>query len=274
MDKASDSKLVCFVVGPIGETGSEVRKHADFVFDGIISEALDQSAGNFIKRRADRISQPGMITEQIINDLIECDLVIADLTQSNPNVYYEIGIRHSVSKPIIHIAEAGTRIPFDNFGHRVIFFDRSEWSNIVSTRRDIAAQIDAILLPDFRVSNPVTQARTLVEFKASSDSEKQQLAVLMDRVSKIENEASINSNHMDDNPDAIRAIEIRDRRSEILRYIGGILTSEETERLRTQIQNYTNEYARDDYKYSYFKTLKKKGEYEMMKREIEEHLPF
>ncbi len=54
------------------------------------------------------------------------DPVVADLTGLNANAFYELGIRHSAEKPVIHIAKAHTPLPFDNFGHRVTFVDVAE----------------------------------------------------------------------------------------------------------------------------------------------------
>jgi hypothetical protein len=47
--------------------------------------------------RADGLNEPGRITSQIITWLKEADLVIADLTWNNANVYYELSLRHAVS---------------------------------------------------------------------------------------------------------------------------------------------------------------------------------
>ena len=45
--------------------------------------------------------------------ILNADLVVADFTDLNPNALYELGIRHSTLKPVIHIAKAGTALPFD-----------------------------------------------------------------------------------------------------------------------------------------------------------------
>lgn len=70
--------------------------------------------------RADQISKSGLITTQIINQIIECPLVIADLTGANPNVFYELAIRHATGKPYIQLIEQGHRLPFDIGGVRTI----------------------------------------------------------------------------------------------------------------------------------------------------------
>jgi len=55
----------------------------------------------------------GDILKQIINDLIVSELVLADLTDANANVYWELGVRQSFRNGTITIAEEGTKLPFD-----------------------------------------------------------------------------------------------------------------------------------------------------------------
>src|SRR3982750_4784 len=99
---ASPSRT-CFVVGPIGKRGSKERIHADALFNKIIKPAFASLKKNLYVVRADHISTPGMIDSQIVTHLIEARLVIADLSTRNPNAFYELGIRHMVNKPVIHI---------------------------------------------------------------------------------------------------------------------------------------------------------------------------
>ena len=107
----ADKKL-CFVIGPIGEAETESRIHADWLLEGIIKPVMKEFAG-FTAKRADHDPTPGLIDAQLINDLLNADLVIADLSFLNPNVYYEIGIRHMAQKPIIHMQLATQKPPFD-----------------------------------------------------------------------------------------------------------------------------------------------------------------
>jgi len=84
-----DNKL-CFVIGPIGDEGTDFRIHADWLLEGIIQPVLSEFP-EFNVKRADHDARPGLIDAQMINDLLNAELVIADLSFSNPNAFYEIG---------------------------------------------------------------------------------------------------------------------------------------------------------------------------------------
>src|SRR3989338_8854008 len=79
-------KKICFVISPIGEDDSDTRKRSDQVLKHIITGAVEQLGYEVI--RADKISEPGIITHQILQHIVDAPLVIADLTERNPNVFY------------------------------------------------------------------------------------------------------------------------------------------------------------------------------------------
>ena len=93
----------CFVISPIGNKGSAIRTRSDDVLNYIISPVLE-TLGFAPPIRSDLIEEPGIITDQIVGHLIKDDLVIADLTEHNANVFYELAVRHMTKKPVIHIA--------------------------------------------------------------------------------------------------------------------------------------------------------------------------
>jgi len=108
---------LCFVVGPIGKDGSPERKHADLLLNAVIKDVLGAEEFGYKVKRADEDADPGMIGNRMISDIIHAELVVADLTDLNPNAFYELGIRHSREKPTIHVAKSGTQLPFDNAAH-------------------------------------------------------------------------------------------------------------------------------------------------------------
>ena len=184
-----EKRRTCFVIGPIGMTGSETRKAADYLLNGIIKPAIESFLSIRVWR-ADEDNQPGMITDKLITDLFDSDLVIADLSELNPNAFYELGIRHAAEKPTIHMAATGTKLPFDNLGHRAIFFDRNDWHSIEAARKALADQCEEALATDFRPSNPVVQALSVKAFRASPRKEEHILADIMERLESIESKQS------------------------------------------------------------------------------------
>lgn len=75
--------------------------------------------------RIDEAEGPGIIISDITRAINESDLVIADITPRNPNVFYEIGYAHALNKPTIFIAERGTDLPFDVSPFRTLFYENS-----------------------------------------------------------------------------------------------------------------------------------------------------
>ena len=77
--------------------------------------------------RASDIYRPGVIIQDIIQGLGESQVVIAEITPANPNVFYELGYSHALRKPTILLAnrEETDRLPFDLSGFRVIFYDNT-----------------------------------------------------------------------------------------------------------------------------------------------------
>jgi hypothetical protein len=92
--------------------------------------------------RADTITEGGTITTQIIQRVVGDDLVVADLTDHNPNVFYELAIRHVTRKPLILLIQKEQTIPFDLAGSRVIFVDPADPDRILACREEILGQID------------------------------------------------------------------------------------------------------------------------------------
>lgn len=108
----------CFVIMPIGDqvvngekvSSSELKQR----YNDLIKEAIYKAAPSFEVVRADDISLPGTITSDILTRLMHSDLVIADVTFPNPNVFYELGLRHACKPGTIIIRDKnGPKAPFD-----------------------------------------------------------------------------------------------------------------------------------------------------------------
>lgn len=119
----------CFFISPIGDEGTEVRKRSDEVLQRIVKKAAERL--NLKPVRGDEIRQPGVVTEQVMYHATEARAAVADITDNNPNVIYEIGIRAAVPKPVVLIAEKGSpAVPFNIQGLRKIIYDRKDDASV------------------------------------------------------------------------------------------------------------------------------------------------
>jgi hypothetical protein len=154
----------CFVICPIGEVDSETRKNSDDVFEFIIREGL--SPLGYTVDRADMIAESGLITSQIIERIVSCDLVVADLTDHNANVFYELAIRHIVGKPFIHLIKAGQKIPFDVAASRTIVYSL----DLVGARKaslEVRHQAQSVVDGSAKTESPISIA---IDLKALTES--------------------------------------------------------------------------------------------------------
>jgi nucleoside 2-deoxyribosyltransferase len=98
-------------------------------FDSLYNEVIKQVALDmgFEPFRADDVFRPGVIIQDIIRSIVASDVIIAEVTPENPNVFFELGYAHAIDKPTVLLAERPTEsskpLPFDIRGFRVIFYD-------------------------------------------------------------------------------------------------------------------------------------------------------
>lgn len=149
----------CFVVSPIGSADSIERKHADLVLSSLIGPALEGLGLEVV--RADRISKPGLITGQVIEHIAQAALVIADLSFANPNVYYELALRHAARKPVVQLIRTGDKLPFDVGQYRTVEIDMSDIYVLVPKldlhRQEITRQARAAMDEGGNTESPLSQ---------------------------------------------------------------------------------------------------------------------
>lgn len=154
----SSFDTTCFYITPIGEEDSENRKHADLFLGSIVEPAIERLGLKVV--RADSIDKPGLITNQIIEYILRSKLVIADLSFHNPNVFYELALRHVSRLPTVQIVRKGDKIPFDVGNFRTIILDCTDIYSLVpkleTYKSEIAAQARRVLEDPDAVENPVT----------------------------------------------------------------------------------------------------------------------
>ncbi|GAB3855530.1 hypothetical protein GCM10028822_26540 [Hymenobacter terrigena] len=121
----------CFVAMAISEQtvgdSTITAEHLQSMYEDVIKVALQTSRPNLDIVRADEIAMPGSISTDILSHLMHDDFVIVDISYPNPNVYYELGVRHCC-KPgtiLIRNSAAGTKPAFDVSHQRYIEYEFS-----------------------------------------------------------------------------------------------------------------------------------------------------
>jgi tetratricopeptide (TPR) repeat protein len=132
----------------------------DAVWKGIIFPAIPEG---FMCKRADELQESGLI-DQLYNEwLLEADVVLADITFGNPNVFYELGIRQALSqRSTVLVAQARSRLPFDVRNQAVLNYDYFKAATVYEFHKALRAAINTaadgigrspvhIFLPDLYV---------------------------------------------------------------------------------------------------------------------------
>jgi len=114
-----------------------------------------EEVGNLEVHRSEPLREN--ILKAIIADLVTSDIVVAELTDFNANVFWELGVRQSFKHGTVTIAEHGTRLPFDQMEKATLFYNTtpvSEWENF---RGRLKAAADDCL------KNPTTSDSPVLE---------------------------------------------------------------------------------------------------------------
>ncbi len=164
---------ICFIISPIGSDNSESRRKADGLINSVIRPVLTTAGYNVIPPH--EIDTPGSITRQVIQHLLDDELVIANLTELNPNVMYELAVRHSKRLPVVCLVEEGTKLPFDIATERTIFYSNDMAGVEILKPKLLKAIKEAV--EDQEPDNPV--------YRAVSDSIMREVAIKDDAQSYI-----------------------------------------------------------------------------------------
>lgn len=107
-----------FVAMPFGPEGLQV------VYDDYIKPTVEGYC-SLKCIRGDDMPGSGVIMSNIINAISKAEVVIADLTDQNANVLYEVGIAHALSRPTLLMSQSLDEIPFDLCHRRVLRYEYS-----------------------------------------------------------------------------------------------------------------------------------------------------
>ena len=177
----------CFVISPIGPDGSETRRRSNQVLKYVVEAVVSPLGYNVV--RADRIADAGLISSQILDHIVNDELVIADLTDANPNVFYELAVRHALGKPFVQLCQLGQDLPFDVQGQRTLFFDHTDLDSVDAVKGELLSAIEAMRGLE-QVETPLSVTVNLLSLRASGDPDKQAEAQMLDLLREIERNVS------------------------------------------------------------------------------------
>ena len=179
----SEVNNICFFIAPIGDPDSDVRKRSDQILKHIVQPAAMSCGYDAI--RADQLSEPGIITTQVIQHIIDDPMIVADLTGRNPNVFYELALRHALRKPYVQIIERGERIPFDVAAIRTIEVDHHDLDSVESAKAEIIRQMQSMTEAHGEIDSPISIAVDLEMLRQSGNPEQRQLADMLSSMAEL-----------------------------------------------------------------------------------------
>lgn len=157
----------CYVLIPSGKPFG-YQGGADesaFVFDVIVTPAVREVLG-LTPKREDRNGSPGDIVAAIISALEESHIVLADLTGVNPNVYWELGVRHALrSFPVILMMQEPLNLPFDISKERTVIY--SPWKP-ARAQADLKRALRESISMNKGLLSPVHRVRGAIETHATN----------------------------------------------------------------------------------------------------------
>ena len=134
----SQRKRTCFVIMPFGEKQDLDGHEIDFddIYRFFFKKAIEDLGIECV--RCDEIEEAGSIHDKMFTEIYNADIVVVDITTSNANVYYELGIRHALAKGVtVLIRRKGTTIPFNIQGLQVVEYDQAKFGSIEQAKERI-----------------------------------------------------------------------------------------------------------------------------------------
>jgi len=177
-----DNKKKCFVIMPFSDTQSCTKQEWTGIFKGIIKPAVEESGLGYECERS--VAERQNIVKGILEALNKANVVIADLTDNNPNVFYELGVRHTLTNRTVLIAQGEKHIPFDLRPYPVAFYSKS-LTNIEEFKSDIRKKLEDIEGNPERSDNPVADFLRKRNIELLSSEKKANLAKLSALISEL-----------------------------------------------------------------------------------------
>lgn len=126
----------CFVIMPISDQGDYPKGHFTKVYNQIFKPAIIAAGYEPFRVDEDKISNP--IINKIFDAVQNCPMALCDLSNRNPNVLYELGLRQAYDKPVVLVQDEKTPRIFDVSGINTVQYSSERlFENVMEAREKI-----------------------------------------------------------------------------------------------------------------------------------------
>lgn len=178
-----NNKKKCFVIMPFSDTQSCTEQKWTEIFEYIIKPAVEESQLGYECIRS--VAKRENIIKGILEALNKANVVIADLTDRNPNVFYELGVRHTLANRTILITQGQEHIPSDLTSYPFAFYSESP-AKIAEFKNAIKEKLEDIETNPERSDSPVAdflKNRNVVLLSAEKSANLKKLSGLISELS-------------------------------------------------------------------------------------------
>lgn len=130
----------------------------DDIYEYLIKGSLSDAGFNVV--RADDIRNQRNILADVVQAIADSDLIVADLSTANPNVYYELGLAHAFRKPVILLAQDIDEVPFDLQSYRILTY-ATHFSRMNEARNELCELAKGAREETVKFGSPVSDFTAL-----------------------------------------------------------------------------------------------------------------
>ena len=167
----------CFVIMPISDQGDYPPEHFKKVYEQIFKPAIIDAGYEPFRVDEDRISTP--IIGKIFEEIQACPIAICDLSNKNPNVLYELGLRQAYDKPVVLVKDEKTQNIFDVSGINTIMYSSDRlYEHVMADRKNISDAIKATMTGKSETIIKIVKAEK-AQFSSDKLSEEDSIRIML-----------------------------------------------------------------------------------------------
>lgn len=175
-----EKKEKCFVIMPISDQGDYPSGHFTKVYEQIIKPSVEDAG--YEAYRVDENNICDTIINKIFNAIQECPMAICDLSNRNPNVLYELGLRQAYDKPVVLIQDDKTDKIFDVSGISTVFYKSTRlYEDVIEARENITNAILATKKGKVKSMAKVMKA-SVADFSQIEISQDDKIDIMLEKI--------------------------------------------------------------------------------------------